>query len=155
MAYIGPSISLLDLWGKYDHQNKKIHPLLHHLTETAAVCRAFLERRPSLIISFSEFLGLEKKDVLEWVPFLAYSHDLGKASPWFAYSPNGPWAKEERSAFPHLKNFYSNEKVPHGVVSSLYLQKFFPDLNAQGLLPAIDSKSQNRIACQGTPRFPH
>jgi CRISPR-associated endonuclease/helicase Cas3 len=138
--------TILQPWGKYDHQNQKVHPLLYHLTETAAVCRAFLERRPSLTIRFSEYLCVAEKEVLEWIPFFAYTHDLGKASPWFAYSPHGPWAKGENPSFPRLTNYYGNEKVPHGVVSSLYLQNFFPDLNAQGLLPAIDSKSQKRIA---------
>jgi len=146
MADLESTTPILELWGKYDHRNQKVHPLLYHLMETAAVCRVFLERRPSLTIRFSEFLRVNENEVLEWVPFLAYTHDLGKASPWFAYSPHGPWAKEERSAFPRLAAFYGNEKVPHGVVSSLYLQNFFPDLNTQGLLPEIDSKTQKRIA---------
>lgn len=146
MADLESSTPILELWGKYDHQDQKVHPLLCHLTETAAVCRAFLQRRPSLTVRFSEFLGVDEKEVLEWVPFLAYTHDLGKASPWFAYSPHGPWAKEEKSALPRLTTFYGKEKVPHGVVSSLYLQKFFPDLTGQGLLPEIDPRIQKRIA---------
>ncbi|NMC34754.1 MAG: CRISPR-associated helicase Cas3' [Veillonellaceae bacterium] len=146
MADFESSQPLLELWGKYDHQNQKLHPLLYHLTETAAVCRAFLERRPSLTVRFSESLRVAEKEVLEWIPFLAYTHDIGKASPWFAYSPHGPWVKETKPAFPRLAAFYGNEKVPHGVVSSLYLQYFFPDLNAQGLLPEIDSKIQKRLA---------
>lgn len=145
MADLESSTPILELWGKYDHQNQKLHPLLYHLTETAAVCRAFLQRRPSLTIRFSEFLGVDEKEVLEWIPFLAYAHDLGKASPWFAYSPHGPWAKEKKLALPRLTASYGNERIPHGVVSSLYLQNFFPGLTRQGLLPEIDSRTQKRV----------
>lgn len=137
------------LWAKSTSdqgRNPKIHLLPYHLLETAAVCRLLLERYPLWAKTFSAFMEIPCDQVFEWVPYLAFLHDIGKASPWFAYCRGGPWKDRisQDPLFPKASD--GGNKIRHGKVTTCYVSTFFPALCKAGVLPQVSHVMCNRLA---------
>jgi CRISPR-associated endonuclease/helicase Cas3 len=68
-------------WGKAKPSHDSAvswHLLVYHMLDTAAVCRAFLEKEETITRSISRSAGVSESTVQGFLPFLVALHDIGK-----------------------------------------------------------------------------
>ncbi len=115
-----PDDPLLLLWAKTGRRPGECHPLLCHMLDVAAVARLLWHAvlPPAATAGLATALGLPSAHAAAWVAFFAALHDLGKASPAFAFSDDIQRARLAAAGFtppsplPH---------AGHGVITAAVL----------------------------------
>lgn len=122
--------NFINLWAK-TAQGTDFHPVICHLLDTAAVCQGLLQLLPPAAVSrLQQGLGLDQPGLLAWVPFLAGSHDTGKASPPFQFQNSAVSEVAKQLASGYLYDLWSKrpqvlltrDKIPgHGTITACTL----------------------------------
>jgi len=120
--------ALMALWAKLPKPRGEsgYHPLLYHLLDVAAVAEAMWQEvlTPQARQWIAERIGLSVGEAGRWIAFLAAVHDVGKASPVFArQDPALPGRLRGALEMPP-----PGLRVPHGVISTVTLTDFLPEL---------------------------
>lgn len=101
------------------------HPLLCHLLDVAAVAETLWDRvlGSGVRAWVARELGLDASAARQWTTFLAGTHDVGKASPAFAFQDERAARRLEREGYrrPAIK-----PACPHGTISALTLRDVLP-----------------------------
>lgn len=99
-----------ELWAKTGSNEGEWHSLPCHLLDVAACAEVLWDSLPNgLRESLSEQLGISSFDTRSLVCFLAASHDIGKANPYFQAK-----AEEHRPRLRHWGLRCAREPVGHG-----------------------------------------
>jgi CRISPR-associated endonuclease/helicase Cas3 len=95
-------------WGKYNKENGKYHPLVHHCADVAA-CFEALARIPSINRTLSHLGNFDKDclppEILARLSVFAYVHDLGKVARGFQYQIHSARPQNAPPKKGHLKPF--------------------------------------------------
>jgi CRISPR-associated endonuclease/helicase Cas3 len=116
------------LWAKTGAAGR-IHPVICHLLDTAAVCRHLLDCLPPAAVQrLQRGLNLDSAGLRAWVSFLAGAHDTGKAAPPFQFKPKTTALESAQKLGGGA--FYANwrklnlQEPPHGTVTACTLPEF-------------------------------
>ena len=115
--------NIIKLWAKKSDDSADRYPLLFHMLDTAAVCQKIWGKclQKSAQQFMAKELAVSSESTMQWVSFLAGSHDIGKASPGFQSRSNAAKQELEKLGF----DFEDVADVPHGIVSACVLPELF------------------------------
>lgn len=154
-------------WGKINEKPKsgpRIHRLIFHLLDVAAVAKTLHLREQRLMQRFTRLQGLPWDTRLSLLCFFAAAHDVGKASPGFQFLNQDKlhpilapiW--QELVAHPKLGTDFAtwraqwtaaNKPPNHGYLSTLALFRFFnPELFQTGAAPKPDDSLSASVLWQ-------
>jgi len=119
------------LWGKgsKDGSCVRIHPLVCHLCDSAAVAGQMWKRGISSGTRswVSSCLGLDAESTFRWLVFLTGTHDVGKASPAFQSGIQGAapgFVQRLTDSGFRFPPGPVNYRLDHGAVSALALEEY-------------------------------
>lgn len=115
------------------------HPVICHLMDTAAVATRLLRHHLSAPARRVLMQGLgftDEEAMIQWVAFLAGSHDLGKVSPAFQFQVEavGRPLVGEPYFNAWCRHTQFSEPVPHGQVTAARLPDYLAELGLNGPL---------------------
>lgn len=122
---------LLQLWGKTPKPGEppeRFHPAIYHMLDVAFVAEALLRQGSPRLrqVLLHAWAGCDPDALLDWLPFLVATHDLGKLSAPFQGQTTRPESRDQRERLERLGVSFGaapTRSLYHAEISAVWLHE--------------------------------